>query len=95
MRQLDQQEMNYVGGGHSHESDGMFTTAVKTVTMAGTGILAGFLTHRYYPVCRTGVTPKATAYVGILAASLASSLTCLAIGMGKEYIYPAGGNKNQ
>lgn len=85
MRELDQQEVNYIGGGHTHESDGISTTAIKTVTMAGVGFGVGFSIQKY--LIRAGVNPVLAGTFGTGAASVASSLTCLFIGMGKEYIY--------
>lgn len=93
MRELNQQEVEYIHGGHSHENDGMLTTAVKTVTMAGGGFLGGFVTQKYLE--RAKIDPKMAATFSVGVASTVSALVCLGIGMGKEYIYPAGNNKNQ
>lgn len=85
MRQLSQQEMNCVGGGHSHKDDGMSTTAVKTVMMAGSGFFAGFLTQKYLE--RAGVAAKMTTTLAVGVASTVSAFTCLGIGMGVQYIH--------
>lgn len=92
MRELNQQEVQYIGGGHVHEADGSLLTGTKAAAMVGVGLAVGLTTEWYLNKAR--VDQRLVNKLSIGATALASSLTCVAIGMGKEYIYPVVDSKN-